>query len=123
MVHGKFCENLFSFRSEVNADLPAIDAVALPLYEPAPHRSVHQFDGTVMSYLQPFRKDTNGRFCARRQTANGEQELVLLRVNAGSLRGLLAEAQKPAYLIPELSQSAIVDCSPLLCHGSEYSTR
>ena len=120
VVHGEFREDLIALGSQRDGNLPPIHSIALSFNEPALGGTVHQFDRAVMAYLQSFRKHADRRLNARLKPANGEKQLVLLGIDTSGLRSLLAEAQEPAYLVPELSQRAVIDCGPLPCHAAVF---
>ena len=57
-------------------------------------QSVHQFNGRMVSKLHPLRKHTDCRCNFRRETLDGEQQLVLLAVQAIFPGSLFAECEK-----------------------------
>jgi len=72
------------------------------------HQPVDQLDRAVMAELQPLGEGADSRRSAARQAFQSEQQLMLLRLDAGALRGRVAEAQKAPDLIAKLGQSAEV---------------
>jgi len=76
--------------------------------ETARLHAVDDLDRAVMPQLEALAEPPVGRRRARRHAAHGEQELVLLRLEAGGAGRLLAEAEEAAELVAELRQCAVL---------------
>jgi hypothetical protein len=69
---------------------------------------IHQFDGAVMLDLQPLREHADGGVFRAGQTFNGEQRLKLLRLDAGSVRRLVAQDLEAPDFVTKIGQRLIV---------------
>jgi len=65
---------------------------------------VHQFHCAVMADEHARGEFSNGGLHTVRQAFDGQQKLVLLRLDSGGARLVFAEPQKPADLKAELGQ-------------------
>ncbi len=84
--------------------MPAVRSCARPGHQPALFATVDQFDHAVMVQLHPLRQRADGWDQLPGQAFDGQQELILLGVQAG-ISGLgLHVAQEPPQLITELRQ-------------------
>ena len=68
---------------------------------------VDQFNGAVMSEKETLRKPPDGGFLATIQAADGQKHLVLLRLEAGRTRLLVAGTEKFTNAITELRQCGV----------------
>ncbi len=108
MCHGQTAKNCASGRCELNPHL-ALVFLARTSRDSACHfQTVHQFDCAVMLNEEPRRQLTNGWTRAFRQSLHGQQQLVLLRLDAEFFRRRLAEMKELADLPPEFSQIAVL---------------
>jgi len=81
----------FASRRELNKNLPPIHPAA-------------QFDGAVMLDLKPLRKNADGRFLRGRNTFDGKQRLVLLRLKPRCPCVAFTDVQVPANRISAIRQ-------------------
>ena len=75
-----------------------------PLYRSVLCQPAHQFNSAVMTNKHPRRELAYRGLRSIRQAFNGQQKLMLLRLDSMSVRLILAEPQKPANLVAEFSQ-------------------
>ena len=94
----------FASRRELNKNLPPIHPAARAPHQPAFLQAIHQFDGAVMLDLKPLRKNADGRFLRGRNTFDGKQRLVLLRLKSRCPRVAFTEVQVPANRISAIRQ-------------------
>lgn len=116
-MHRQLSQQSVAFGSEVDGDLAAVNSVALPLNQSVGDGTVNQFYRAVMADLQALRDGANAGLDLWRKSADGEQQLVLLRVHAGGAGRLLAEGQKFPDLVPEFGQRLVIDTRDAFCHG------
>jgi len=77
-------------------------------------KTVGEFDGAVVTDVQPRCYCANAWLNALLNTFQRQQKLMLLWIDIVQPRGLFTEMQKTADLIPEFSQRPIVvDCELL----------
>src|SRR5580704_16787213 len=84
-------------------------------------KPVRQFNCAVMLNLQTFGQHTDGGHVVSGQSLYHQQCLMLVRLNAGSTRGLFAEVQEAADFVAEISKRRVIDPSPslgCLSHGA-----
>lgn len=99
MLTSQLLEQCLAARTQMHDYLPAIEVVC-GAHDQAPALgAINQLDRAVMRKLQSLRKAPDLGRLTRRKAANGQQELILLRMKVGAPRCLLTEAQKAAYLI------------------------
>jgi hypothetical protein len=98
----KFLQQGLALFRQVHDHLPAILRVARAHYQPALLGAVDEFDGAVVLKLQPLRQVSNRWLVLTGQPADGQQELILLRMQSPAPRCRLAEMQETAYLVAEL---------------------
>jgi hypothetical protein len=79
---------------------PVIDG-SQPAHKPRFNKPVDQLDRAVVLQLHPFGQHPNGRFQPFGQTAKRKQQLMLLRLDACSPRGIFTKAEKATNLIAE----------------------
>jgi hypothetical protein len=84
--------------------LTPVFITSTPSHQATRGEAIHQFDGAVMLNLQAFRQFTNSRTNARRQSLEGQQQLMLTRLHAGRLCRFLTEVQKAPELVPKFRQ-------------------
>ncbi|HVR17195.1 MAG TPA: hypothetical protein VMS25_12615 [Candidatus Limnocylindrales bacterium] len=99
MVQRKCLEKLFAVASQLDENLPAVVGAAQAAEQAALDQTVDQFHRAVMLELHPFGQNSDGRFKTLRQTANREQQLMLLRLDASFTRCVFAETQEATDLI------------------------
>lgn len=69
-----------------------------------------------MADLQPLGQASNSRFSSLRETVEREEQHLLLRLEAGGTRRLLAEVQEAANLIAKLSQRPVISQADFAPH-------
>jgi hypothetical protein len=52
--------------------------------------AIHELHGAMVLNLKTFRKDSDGGVTGRWQSLNGQERLILLRLDSGGTRGLFA---------------------------------
>lgn len=87
----------------------AVGAAARAPQQTASFEAVHQFDGAVMLDLQAFRERAHSGLLRVRQTLNRQKRLMLLGLDAGRARSLLAEIYESANFVSELRERLIVE--------------
>jgi len=108
MCQGEFAQNRAAGRRQPDPYFAFILSSGTPLDSPGLFQPVDQFHRTVMLDEQPRCDLPNRRAGAFRQSVHGQQQLVLLRLQAVLLCGRLAEVKKPADLPAEFGQIAIL---------------
>lgn len=98
----EFSQYLLSFLGDTDKNTSLISLIAATLNETALREPVHQLNRAVMLKLHALGQFSNRRLPALWQSFERQQQLVLLRLNAGVTCRLLAEVQKPANLVAEL---------------------
>jgi hypothetical protein len=81
----------------MNDDLSPVRAGSLAPEQGAPLKPVYQLDDTVMAQLHPIGEFSDAGHAPERQSAQRQQEQVLLRLEARFARGLFAPIQIGAY--------------------------
>lgn len=71
--------------------------------------AIDELDGAVVLDLQAFGERADGGVVGSGQSFDGEERLILLRLNSGGAGGLLAQILKAAHLIAEFRQSAVIE--------------
>ena len=107
MVQRELAEHRLSPRREFDEDLASVDECAAPPHEPPLRQAVDQLDGAVVVHLEPLGQLADRRVPAPREALHGEQELVVLGLEAGGTGRLLAESEEPADLVAELGQGPV----------------
>jgi hypothetical protein len=88
-------------------DLAPIARAWLLAYEPTRDTSCDELDGAVVLDLQALGDASDRRRLALREATDGEQELVLLRLEARVARGGFAEDDEAPDAIADLGESAV----------------
>src|SRR5262245_54994220 len=103
VVQGEFAQDLFPVARQLEQHLSLV--VARPQTDDqAPLvGAIVQFTGALVARMHSFCERTDRRLSTGRQPFYGEQQLMLLRLDAGGPRRCFAEAEKAADLIAELS--------------------
>jgi hypothetical protein len=99
----KTAELLFAFRGEDHANLAAIGVVADALDEAVLRQAIDEADGAVMADEQMLGQLSDGRAVPVRKSSDGEQDLVLLRLEALGPGRLFAEVEEAADLVTEFA--------------------
>ncbi len=84
--------------------LPPIHPAPRTTYQSPFLEAIHQFDGAVMLDLQALCENADGRFLCGRNAFDGQQRLVLLRLEPCRARVAFAEVQVPANGISKIRQ-------------------
>jgi hypothetical protein len=123
VVERQFLEKLFPGLGELDQDPPAIVGGPQTTQKTPIDEAVNKLDGAVMLQLHAFRQDAHRRFQVVRQPTHRQQELILLRLNAGLPRRRLAKAEKTANLVTQLGHRLKVREPGVLDHDiSLYDT-
>src|SRR6185295_18408635 len=99
-------EDVLAASRERDPDKAAILHRPYPPNEAATLHPVDELDDAVMGDLQPLRDVADGRI-AGGQALHGEEQLVLLRLEAGLACRLLAEMKEPPELVSEVGKRPI----------------
>lgn len=98
----KFLEKLFAVVGELDEDLPAIIGCSQTGKKASVNEAIDQLNGGVMLELHALRQNTDGWLKALRETSYRQEELVLLRLDAGFSGSVFAETQEAADLVAKL---------------------
>lgn len=118
-------------RGQLYENFAVIEVAMAPRYRSLLHQTVDQFHGAVMAKAKPVRERGNGGANPLGQAFNGQQELVLLRLDVTGTSGFLAEVQELADAVAEFRKLAIAclgnrswSCSRanLAIAGNHFST-
>ena len=123
MMHGQLPEDRLAVPGEVDEDLAAIPGVPSPSDQAAVDQAVDELDGAVVTELEPLGDLADGRDPARREPLHGEEQLVLLGLEPGRPRRLLAEVQEAADLVPELGERTVRRAGDALRGGDRTRAR
>ena len=104
MVDGELAQDAFTFLGQCEEHLTAIFRVAPPLHETLFFKPVDEFDGGVMNDLKTAGDFSDAGGNVRRHAFDGQQQLVLLRFNAGFARRTFAESNELPNVVTELRQ-------------------
>lgn len=102
---------------ESDDDAAAVGIVPLALHEALPGGAVDQFDGAVVVQQQAIREVADGHRLIVGEAAQGQEELVLLRLKSGLARRLLAEMEEAAEAIAEFGQGLVLGVRNLGAQG------
>ena len=95
----KFSQDLFSVWCKFQENLPSVVFTLPPHDRTTCNEPVRQFNSTVVSQAKSGRHRCYCRTSPLRQALNGEQQLVLLRLESVCSRRFLAEVEKLTNLI------------------------
>jgi hypothetical protein len=103
-----------------------MDLSAIRLAVPPPdvffrHQAVHQAYGAVMKNLKPFSQFPDFDAAPFRKSFDRQHRLVLLRSQAGRVRGVLAETKELAQSVSELGQHDVVFFGNFFRRHKEYA--
>jgi hypothetical protein len=107
MQHIEFPQKLFSEWRHFQQDLAGVRLAVLPRNRTVSYQPVRQLDGAVMPQAKPGRHGRDSGTNPLRQPLNGEQQLMLLRLDPVRSRGFLAEVQKLANPVSECRDLAV----------------
>ncbi len=108
MVEGKLAQDAFSARGEPDFHHPAILLAAMPAHQLPRLEPVNQLDGAVMLELDPVGKLSDRCRTVFGQAFQSQQQLVLLGLEPGATRGLLAQIQEAPNLITKLGERLVI---------------
>ena len=108
MRDGKLLEQSRATARDAQQNFAAVRAATDSLEQSVKLHAVHQLDGAVMLDLQALGKHAHGSFLRARQSLNRQQGLMLLRLDAGGTRGLLAEIHEPPDLVAKFRQRLVI---------------
>lgn len=107
---GEGGQELFAGPCQLHQDGARVSGIGGAADGTAALQAIDQFDGAVM-----LQKQAAGQFADRgrrslRQALDGEQQLVLLRLQAGGAGLIFTELQELPQLVAELRESAVARC-------------
>ena len=94
-----------AMRREFNQDFSLIFITVLTANGAAFDKAVQESDRAVVAETKLLRKRSNCGTGTRRQTLDGQKDLVLLRLNSLGAGRFFAEAQKLPYPVTELGKA------------------
>jgi hypothetical protein len=101
-------KHCFTLSGNNKLNLTSIVIGAAALHETTPRQTIYEFYGTVGTNLHAIRQRADVRPHVYRQTFQGQQKLMLPRLEASLACGLLAEMQEAANLVAEFRERWIV---------------
>lgn len=108
MRHSQFAQDCAARGCQPHPDLAPVIDPRMSGDSTSDFQPIHQFYCAVVLNEQPESEFSNGRFYAGGKALHGEQELVLLRLNAVFFRRRLAEMKKAPDLPSELGQIPVL---------------
>jgi hypothetical protein len=114
MREGKRPQSGAASRREPDPDFAFIIGARTPRDRSRALQPVYQLDGAVMLEEKARCDLANGRLDILRKALHGEQELVLLRLDAMLLRGVFAEMEKSPDLAAEFGELAVLLAAEIL---------
>lgn len=109
MRQGKSGKQPLTLRGHLDENLARIEVAATPYRESPRNQAVHQLHGAVMADLQALGEHPDGGSLALGQSFDGEQELVLVGLDAGGPRLVFAEHEEAADLVAKLGEGLVVN--------------
>lgn len=106
--HGKLAQGPLAFLGQVDMHSATVGGGPLAPDEASPLQPVDEPHEAVMLELQSLCQFANGRLAPLGQPSDGEEELVLLRLQSSGPGRFLATAEKAPQLVPELGQRLVV---------------
>jgi len=107
MLDGQFVENAFTRGGKANKDFTAVVGCGLARNGAALDHAIDEFDGTVMTDLKPGGKLADGGEFSDGQSFDGEEKLMLLRLDAVGAGSFFAIAKEETDLMSKLGEAAI----------------
>jgi hypothetical protein len=95
-------KNLLAGIGQAHLSAALILGIPAPAYQTPLFQSIHQSHDTVVAQLELFRQERDGRRGVRRRALDGQQQLMVLRLDARAPRGLLADPKEPPDFMAEL---------------------
>jgi len=108
MVQSQVLQNSLSFCRQPHVYFPPVLVPVEPVDQPSLHQPVHQFNCAVVLDLQTLRKICNPWRNTFGHSLDGEQQLMVMRLEPRMPGSFLAQAQETSYLIPKVRQSLVV---------------
>lgn len=108
MMQRQLAQHSFAARCRVNQHLTVVVRAAASPCQASLLQPVKKLYGAVMLNLEPLGQVADRGRCSAGQPLDGQQQLVLLRLESRRAGRLLAEMQEPPDLMTELSQSAVL---------------
>lgn len=106
MVCGKSSQHPAAFLCHLQLNTPAIVEVLNAVDQTPFLAALAEFDHAMMPQAQPFRRIRHGRLFSVRNSCKLQEQLMLLRVEAGIGRPAFAVLQKTAQFVPEAREIA-----------------
>lgn len=92
MGQRKRLQKFFSVARQLDQNLPAIIGAAQAAQKTPLDQTIDQLDRAMMLQLHAFGQHTDGGLQADRKAAHGQQQLMLLWLDAGLARSSFAES-------------------------------
>jgi hypothetical protein len=108
MIFGQVGEHRLAALRDAQPNRAAILRAAIAHDEARFDETIHELDNRVMTNTQLRRQRTHGRLDARWQPANGQQELMLTRLDADLPCRRFRERTEPPQLVTEGRQRSVV---------------
>jgi len=109
----EFPKDPLPLRGDADPDFTVVGGVAAADRESQPDEPVGQLDDAVVAKLELPGEGADGRGRSFREAPDGQEELVLLGLEARLPSGLLAEREEPPDQMAESSQGAVVPVAKL----------
>ena len=111
MRDGKFLEQLRAVARDAQQNFATVRAATDSVEQSMNFHAIHQLDGAVMLDLQPLGEHANGGLLRAWQPLNRKQGLMLLGLDAGGTRGLLAEIHETPNLVAKFRQPLVIEAA------------
>src|SRR5689334_3066924 len=107
MIERKLLQYSFPMRRQIKQHFTAIFCCPLTAHEPSCLKSIDQFHSAMVLNLQPIGNFHDPRTNATRKPFEGEQQLMLLWLQACAARRLFAEVNESPYQPAKFGQGLI----------------
>jgi hypothetical protein len=114
-------QSMSAAREQHNEYLPLIAYIAITPNIAARLESVDQANSTVVSQVETLSQSTDSGVALMGKGTKGKEQLILLRLQAGGFRRLIATLNKLPDAIPHFRQRDIVRVIDSLAHGFSIS--
>jgi hypothetical protein len=108
MDYGEFSKDPLPLRGDADPDFALVVGVAAADREAQPDEPVRELHDAVVAELELPGEGADSRGRPFREAPDGQEELVLLGLQARPPSGLLAEREEPPDQVPEPRQGAVV---------------
>jgi len=108
MVQRKLAQDALTTRRKPYVDLAPVTVTSTALYQVSFFEATDEFHRAVVLDLQTLGKVNNPAAASAIGCLQGQQKLVLLRLDPRGASGLLAEVRKAADLITELRKRLVI---------------